>query len=218
MADAYLPKLCSLVWTDDEKNAIAIALKVAKPWNEKAPALAHVKVTLKAVKRKLLQLHLARQGNTCCYCRTILKGGGYFMIDREHVIPKRNYRRLAYATGNISVCCKRCNMQFKGERLGFVRDKTTIEANYMNGDEYLFIHPNYDCWFSHMARIALQINDALFVFYKFSTNDAKAVFTYDFFALNELEVESFNNAQGCKLPPAKLQDLRQRLSDLVLLI
>lgn len=215
MADPYVPKLCSLVWTDDEKNAIAAALKVAKPWNEKAPALAHVKDTLKVVKRKLLQLHLARQGDTCCYCRTVLKGGGHFMIDREHVIPKRNYRHLAYATGNISVCCKRCNMQFKGERLSFVRDKTTIEANHMQSGEYLLIHPNYDFWFSHMTRIALQINDALFIVYKFSTDDAKAAFTYDFFALKELEVESFNNAQGCKAPVARFQDLRQRLSDLI---
>lgn len=215
MVDLYTPKLSSLVWTDDEKNAIAAALKVAKPWNEKAPALAHVKGTLKIVKLKLLQLHLARQGNTCCYCRTVLKGGGHFMIDREHVMPKRKYRQLAYAIGNISVCCKRCNMQFKGERLSFVRDKTKIEANHMNSDEYLFIHPNYDFWFSHMTRIALQINDALFVFYKFSATDAKAAFTYDFFALNELEVESFNSAQGCKAPLAELQHLRQRLSDLI---
>ena len=119
MVDAYLPALSDFKFSADEEAAIAAAMLEESPW-DKVPA-AH-KDAMKGAKQRILSYHMARHKQQCCYCRAILQGGGYFMIDREHILPKSLYKPFTFAPWNLSVSCKRCNMQFKKDCVAFVID------------------------------------------------------------------------------------------------
>lgn len=192
MIDAYLPALSGLVFSVDETAAIQAALALPKPWDEKND---HIK----SVKNKIRSYHLARHGQTCCYCRVILQGGGRFMIDREHILPKGNtkYKLFCFEPWNLSTSCKRCNMEIKGEDDYFVIDKLDI-SKLKTGENYLFIHPNFDEWERHLIRESHQISRFLFVKFAIIENSAKGQYTFDYFKLEELEVESLDAAQGLR--------------------
>lgn len=194
MTDAYDPKLTTYTLDIAEEAAISAAMAADDPWDEKNDAIASVKAKIRA-------LHLARHGSTCCYCRTNLYGGGHFMIDREHVLPKKKYKGFTFAIWNLSVACKRCNMQFKGEQDCFVKNKLE-GAPFEDGDNYDFVHPNYDEWELHLNRQAQQSNKKMLVKYMIMGGSAKGAYTYDYFALRELEVDSFDQGQGIETVPA----------------
>ncbi|MDV5097286.1 hypothetical protein RYH74_08290 [Pseudomonas sp. LSJ-87] len=194
MTDAYLPALSELKFTAQEADAIKAALSLPKPWgvdNE------HIK----NVKNKIREHHLERHGQTCCYCRIILQGSGHFMIDREHILPKGNakYKILCYEPWNLSSSCKRCNMEIKGEDDNFVIDKTDASKLKLSSN-YLFVHPNFDEWEKHLTREAHQISRFVFVKYAIIDNSTKGQYTYEYFKLKDLEIESLNAAQGIKNP------------------
>lgn len=195
MNDAYLPKMSDLVLTQDELNAIATALATPSPWDIDEQLI-------KDAKNKIRAHHLARHGNTCCYCRTILHGGGHFMIDREHILPKgkAKYSPYCYETWNLSVSCKRCNMQFKGQDDKFVVDKVN-EASFPKAENYYIVHPNFDQWEQHLSRESLQFNQKLLVKYTLIGESEKGQYTRDYFSFKELEVNSFDEAQGIERPP-----------------
>jgi len=192
MDDAYTPAMTTLVLTPDEQNAVTAALAMAKPWDED-------NALIKSVKTKIRAHHLARHGETCCYCRTILHGAGYFMIDREHILPKGNptYKPYSFAIWNLSISCKRCNMQFKGEDDGFVADKKNT-ASFTSSSNYQFLHPNFDSWDQHLCRNAHQVNTKYVVKYTLTSTNPKGQYTYDYFDLKGLEIDSFDAAQGVK--------------------
>ncbi|WP_170436202.1 hypothetical protein [Ruegeria arenilitoris] len=65
----------------------------------------------------------------------------------------------------------------------------------MKSDNYLLIHPNFDLWDDHLTRLSVQVNAKTIV--KIVCRDTdKAVYTHDFFHLEELEIDSFDTAQG----------------------
>lgn len=123
------------------------------------------------------------------------------MIDREHVLPKGKaaYKPFCYEAWNLSISCKRCNMQFKGEDDDFVVDKLN-SANYQKRDNYLFVHPNFDEWELHLSRESQQVNRSILVKYTIIGNSPKGQYTYDYFDLKDLEVNSFDAAQGIERP------------------
>lgn len=192
MDDAYTPAMTTLVLTPDEQNAVTAALAKAKPWDEDNELI-------KSVKAKIRTHHLTRHGDTCCYCRTILHGAGHFMIDREHILPKGNptYKPYSFATWNLSISCKRCNMQFKGEDDDFVVDKINT-ASFTSSNNYQLLHPNFDLWDQHLCRDAHQVNTKYVVKYTFISTNPKGQYTYDYFDLKGLEINSFDAAQGIK--------------------
>ncbi|WP_157806771.1 MULTISPECIES: HNH endonuclease [unclassified Pseudomonas] len=192
MTDAYLPALSELEFTVDEESAIRAALALPKPWDEKNDYI-------KSVKTKIRAHHLARHGQTCCYCRIILQGSGHFMIDREHILPKGNakYRHLCFEPWNLSTSCKRCNMEVKGEDDGFAIEKID-PLKFKASGNYLFVHPNFDEWEQHLIREAHQISRFVFVKYAIIDQSEKGQYTYDYFKLKDLEIESLNAAQGLK--------------------
>lgn len=192
MDDAYIPAMTTLVLTPDEESAVTAALAKAKPWDEDNELI-------KSVKTKLRTHHLARHGNTCCYCKTILHGAGYFMIDREHILPKGNvaYKPYSFTTWNLSISCKRCNMQLKGEDDSFVVDKIN-PASFTLGSNYQLLHPNFDQWDQHLCRDARQVNMKYVVKYTLISMSPKGQYTYDYFDLKGLETDSFDAAQGVK--------------------
>ncbi len=198
MPDAYLPALSSFTLDAAETAAVTKAMKLGKPWDWK-PADPETKAALKSAKRKILNFHLQRHGSSCCYCRTGLKGAGPFMTDREHVLPKgkANYRAFSYTIWNLGVACKRCNMQFKGTGDSFVIDKADVAA-FQTCENYRFIHPNFDCWTDHLRRFEAALDEKRLVVFFNPTGSEKGKYTYEFFGLEQLALNSLDRGQGRK--------------------
>ena len=195
MTDPYLPALASFSFTKTEQKAITIAMAKHKPWKE-------TNADITSAKAKIRDFHLARRKNTCCYCCTNLHGGGYFMIDREHVLPKGKFKSFTFAIWNLSVACKRCNMEMKGELDSYVVDKSPT-APFHDSANYRFVHPNFDDWEAHLYREMSQINMRIVVKFAIVDDSAKGRFTHEFFKLKQLETDSFDTAQGGKLKAAQ---------------
>lgn len=195
MADPYLPTLANFSFDAAEISVIDLALAADKPWDY-VPGSPAEAALLKSAKDKILNLHLERHGWTCCYCRANLKGAGPFMTDREHILPKGKvaYKALSYTLWNLAAACKRCNLQFKRSGDDFVVDGDDASA-LSESDNYCFVHPNFDLWDEHLTRVAVQVN-AKNIVKILRKGTAKADYTYNFFSLQELEVDSFDAAQG----------------------
>lgn len=195
MADPYLPALAAFAFDAEEVTVINLALATDKPWDYEPSSAIEIEL-LKSAKKKILELHLERHGWTCCYCRTNLKGAGPFMTDREHILPKGKpaFKALSYALWNLAAACKRCNLQFKRSGDDFVINGDDPAA-LLASDNYRFVHPNFDRWDDHLTRIAVQANTKNIV--KILRSDSeKAAYTYDFFNLQDFEIDSFDAAQG----------------------
>ncbi|KRW59615.1 hypothetical protein AO726_12485 [Pseudomonas sp. TTU2014-080ASC] len=195
MIDRYLPALDEFALTVDEQNAVAAALTTLDPWGW-SPGGAQSKA-IASVKAKILSYHLQRHGHKCCYCRVNLYGGGAFMTDREHVLPKSiaGYRPWSYTMWNLGIACKRCNMEYKGSNTDFVVDPDD-EAQLMESEGYRFIHPNFDLYREHMSRSSQEANESVIVKYTIVPGSLKGEYTYNYFNLRGLEVNSFDRAQG----------------------
>lgn len=196
MTDPYHPPLNTFVLTTAEAHAIKAALLTSKPWDDADKVLGHAAI-LANLKKRLRTLHLDRHCNTCCYCKTNLHGAGHFMIDREHVLPKQKFKALSYEVVNISISCKRCNMEYKGNHLDFIIDQALAGTSSDNGANYLLVHPNYDRWTDHLRRSSRQVNEKVLVKYTVRSAD-KGRYTYDYFDLKQMEIDSFDKAQGLK--------------------
>ncbi|TPJ13724.1 HNH endonuclease [Mesorhizobium sp. B2-7-3] len=195
MDDAYTPTLEDFAFTDSEMEVITAALETEKPWDWKAGDERDE--TVKIIKKKIETFHLGRHKDQCCYCRRHLGGAGYFMIDREHVLPKSvgAFRLLSFEIWNLGVSCKRCNMQYKKERIDFVIDQAD-EGARKSSHNYRLIHPNFDNYEKHFDHYMLQKNGVTLQKFTRLEGSAKAEYTYDFFNLRGLEVGSFDEAQG----------------------
>lgn len=196
MADAYIPTLEDLSLSENEKTAIEVALGQANAWDHDCAELSHVKADLVSAKNKLVDHHLARHRGTCCYCRTVLAGTGPFQRDREHILPKGKFPELSYDPANLSVSCKRCNMEYKKEKTDFVLNEATILLNYEDPTRYFFIHPNFDRYEDYIMRTMVQAGASYVVTYAFISQVAKAQFTFDFFNLGEIQKDNWDAAQG----------------------
>lgn len=196
MTDPYTPTLDSIVFTAAEHAAIAAALLTSKPWDwQPGGAEGHA---LSSVKTKIRNLHMARHGNRCCYCRKNLHGGGHFIIDREHVLPKSRatFKLLAYEIWNLGIACKRCNMQYKKNKFDFLVDQADPKK-FRSGTNYRFIHPNYDLYKDHIRISMIQNDDFTIVKYT-KQGTEKGDYTYEYFNLKELEIGSCDLAQGAQ--------------------
>jgi hypothetical protein len=194
MSDPYTPTLDSLAFTDAEKAAIAAALQTPNPWSWKPGGAEEAAIV--SVKAKVRDLHMERHGDRCCYCRRNLHGGGHFVVDREHVLPKSHaaYRPLAFEIWNLGIACKRCNMQYKKDKIDFVVDPASPAALRTSAN-YRLIHPNYDLYKEHIG-ISMQQNDDITLVKYTKRGTDKGAYTYEYFNLKELEVGSFDAAQG----------------------
>ena len=212
MADPYEPLLDDFQIDEIESQAIEAALATDDPWGWKPGG--ELEDAIKAVKNKVRDYHLERHGNTCCYCRTNLAGAGPFMMDREHVLPKGKdaWKRYSFAIWNLGVACKRCNMQFKRRGDDFVIDKAD-PCQLQESENYRFIHPNFDRWEDHLTRYSAQANAKIIVIYRQTNNSAKSEYASEFFALSQLEIDSFDTGQGADPQPDE-SELAQRVRDL----
>ena len=180
------------VLTVEERDAIAVALTSNSPWKHEE-FLNPTKTALKSVKDKIKAYHLIRAANMCCYCRRSLRDEK-IGVDREHIIPKGKFKSLTYDIFNLSVACKRCNMDYKKERVDHIVDHETIETDFRNPNRYLIPHPNIDLYGSHIVRTSFQHDDGEVTTYKLITDKGK--FLYDFVRLDRLCVNELDIAQG----------------------
>lgn len=192
MNDAYAPPLCDFAFSVEEQAAIAAAMLGDKPWDTVS---AGHKDALKSAKHRIQAYHLKRHKQQCCYCRAILQGGGYFMIDREHILPKSKYKAFTFEPWNLSVSCKRCNMQFKKDCIAFVIDAQAAGPGD-TGANYQLVHPNFDRWEDHLLKATAQAGGDVLVKFSIRSGSPKGTYHYDYFALKELEIDTFDRAQG----------------------
>jgi len=178
--------------TANEREAIAHALLSNSPWTHKNFDNP-IKANLEAAKNKIKAYHLEKANFKCCYCRRSLQDAN-IETDREHIVPKAVFKSLTYNIFNLSVSCKRCNMQYKKERVDHIVDHTTIETDLRNPDRYLIPHPNIDNYVDHLVRTSLQHDDGEITTYRLITE--KGRFLYNFVRLDRLCVNEIDAAQG----------------------
>lgn len=153
--------------------------------------------TLEQIKRRIKDYHLLRQRNCCCYCSRNLYGEFRMVIDIEHIYPKSKLVNHMFTQKNLSASCKRCNMYIKKDSVKFINcnDFTNVKKKYLSRN-YKIVHPNLDIYKKHIKYIYKQEDRNVIIKYSILNNSSKGQYTYDFFRLNELELNSFDEAQG----------------------
>ena len=151
-------------------------------------------------KKKVKAYYLELEKEQCCYCKKNFTGEFKMVIDIEHILPKgkQEFKNLMFTLSNLNVACKRCNMTIKGTRVEFVTDVDKVASDHENSKYYKFIHPNVDNYFEHLKYHSVIENNHKVIKYQIVSNSLKGQYTYDFFRLNELEIDSFSLAQGTK--------------------
>lgn len=134
----------------------------------------------------------------CCYCRKNTLAEFKMILDIEHILPKSKFPQYMFATFNLSVSCKRCNLNIKKEDTSFVTDLVQADNEPQQSGLYKLIHPNLDDYFQHISYYTQTINNKKIIKYRIVNESIKGQFTYDYFKLSELEVDSLNQAQGLK--------------------
>lgn len=195
MTDPYMPALNTFLFSEDDIKAIELALAKDMPWDWKPKGA--VARDIKSVKDKIRAFHMLRHNHRCCYCRRDLKDGGHFMVDREHILPKsfEAYRHLTFCMWNLSVSCKRCNMEYKKNKDDFVVVKDD-PGRFEESGNYFIIHPNFDKYKDHISKSSIEYDDIVVVKFTKKAGSAKGAFTYDYFNLAGMEREMANDAQG----------------------
>jgi hypothetical protein len=203
--DYLKPGLTELVFTADEAAAIVTALASNDPWDEDAQGCNIIKGHLQSVKRKIKQHHLERQDFDCAYCKVSLTGRTGLSTDREHVLPKSKYKQHTYRAVNLTVACKRCNMEIKKDSLKFVINLT--DGQHMEDSaNFRIVHPNFDNWYVHLGIVSMRVDRQKLLKYILNPYSNKAMYTYNYFKLKDLEIASFDDAQG--VPDAGAPPLR----------
>jgi uncharacterized protein (TIGR02646 family) len=180
----------------DENDQLIIQAALARGgsvWND---------VTLDPVKQKIKQFFRDNGGEQCCYCRREMRDEFNMVIDIEHVLPKSLFREFMFELLNLNISCKRCNMRIKKERVDFLVDQATIAAKANQSDQYLMVHPNLDNYYANIDYIVNIHNTLKTVKYLHKT--AKGAFTYLFFELEKIEIDTLNTAQGINTAGSQL--------------
>jgi len=183
--------LANFSYSQAESDAIAVAMASARPWDCEAA---------EAIKRRIKAFHLQLGEELCCYCYRDVKGEFSMVLDIEHILPKRFYKPLTFDIRNLSVACKRCNMKMKRDDLDFLLLPVDV-ADIEDGEKYRLIHPNIDGRDAHLQRLVFQRNAKKMVKYVVIGDSEKGKFSYEYFRLQEFEVDSFDTAQGANQAP-----------------
>lgn len=194
--DPLVPPLAQFALSENEMAAVEHALSLDDPWDLDQEEMASVRTVLKELRDRIKDFHLERQHYLCCYCRDNLFAGGLFKIDREHIVPKSHCKPLTYTVSNLSVACKRCNMEIKKNKIGLFHNPATIKDTHLDKDSYKIIHPNFEVYENFISRTQLQDGTSVLVKFNKKKEDAKTEFTFEFFKLKDLEYNSFDAAQG----------------------
>lgn len=151
-------------------------------------------------KRRVKEYYRNLGNEQCCYCKKNFQGEFNMVIDIEHILPKGKpeFRELMFVLTNLNVACKRCNMNIKSTKTDFLHSINTAANNHEDSNQYKFIHPNSDVYFDHLEVFQRIENDKKLIKYRVVADSSKGNYTYKYFRLNELEIDSINQAQGLK--------------------
>ncbi len=151
---------------------------------------------IKPVKDKI-KTYFRNIDNCCCYCRRVFEGEFRFDIDIEHILPKSKieFKHHMFTPYNLNISCKRCNMEKKGKKTSFVTSINDVINQPFVSKHYKFIHPNLDIYCQNIKHLVHIEDNNKFIKYIVLTDD-KGQYTYDFFELEELEINQVNEAQG----------------------
>lgn len=169
-----------------------------KIWGNKK--LAGVKAKIKAHYRSLLE-------ESCCYCCKNIHGEFKLVLDIEHILPKAHFKKFEFSPFNLSVACKRCNMNIKQDDTSFLKDLDVAKINPTDTANYKIIHPNLDYYYDHLCYETAIRNNSKMVKYTVANDSDKGAFTYEYFRLKELEIDTINIAQGIVTEQKKFSDL-----------
>lgn len=200
----------TLIVLSETELAIIESIRVAgaKSWDLKE--FAKIKSRIKDHYRKL-------QSQQCCYCRKNFHGEFNMVIDVEHILPKSHpkFVKYMYEPFNFSAACKRCNMFIKKNDISFLEDVDETEKTPRSSSNYKFIHPNLDKYFEHLAYDVSMRNDKKLIKYTPMNSSSKGSYTYTYFKLHQLEIDSINENQGVSesplISPAIEPDLAQQI-------
>ncbi|MNL06511.1 hypothetical protein D3C87_1271470 [compost metagenome] len=149
---------------------------------------------LNDIKRRIKNHYLDINHNQCCYCRKDFEDEFMLVLDIEHVLPKSLFGDFMFKLFNLSVSCKRCNMRIKRNRVDFLTDHTVVHLNADDPDEYLFSHPNLDNYFTNIEYLVTIHNHRKSI--KYLQLTPKGIYTYAYFELEKIEIDTLNEAQG----------------------
>lgn len=181
-----------MFFTDEERVLIQQAIADGGDiWNN--DKVADIKVKIKKHYRDLYEIE------ACCYCRRDFRDEHNIVIDIEHVLPKSRYAEFIFEMDNLNISCKRCNMKIKREKHDFVVNVATIRNNFKISQQYKFIHPNFDVYADNLDHLNITINNSKLV--KFNKKSLKGDYTYTYFKLDKIEINTFNAAQGIVVRP-----------------
>ena len=205
-----MPKL---TFTDAEKGHMKSAVASGhEAWSEQY---------LSGIKKKLKEQHLTKQFNCCCYCSRDLKGEFKLVIDIEHILPKSIFTNHMFTPKNLSVACKRCNMNIKQADVSFLTVATEDLPNRVFRSQfYKFVHPNLDNIEAHLNLEIVRLSRRKKIIkYVVLNESSKGQFNYDYFKLKRLEENAFDEAQD--LPSraeVKNSELAHKFEELVRLL
>lgn len=173
-------------FTEDEKCIIAECINEGgRVWENKK---------LDDIKTKIKDYYMHKHHECCCYCHRNLHGEFRMVIDIEHILPKSLFPDFMFDLENLNIACKRCNMKIKRDKTDFVVDINTVKSNYKQSEQYYFIHPNLDVYQDHMIYELYIKNDIKLIKYTHISN--KGEYTYNYFKLMDLEIDTLDRAQG----------------------
>lgn len=189
-----------------DRIAIRWALKKSVPWDvdsKKSPFRTDPRAKrITGLKKRLKIYHLKKQGQRCCYCRTLLKGRS-IETDREHIVQKELFRELSFHPFNLSVACKTCNMTNKSTKTihlrGYRRNSKLYSKNLTEIKNYNIVHPNIHNWQDHI-KMKMK-DDGISAVLHYRPLTSRGWFTYKFFNLHALEIHQ--NVQEQKGPTTK---------------
>lgn len=181
-----------LQFSSDEARLIDLA------WND--GVLDWGNPVLLPVRMKIRNHHRLIQRDKCCYCRKAFLQGHPLEVDVEHILPKAKYRGLAVSLVNLTVACKRCNMQVKKERNDFIVGSLEFsdEADISNNLRYKIIHPNLDAYSDHINAIFVDVDNIVLRRYMVVTGSSKGGATVEYFLLRDLEEDTLDEIQGLR--------------------
>jgi len=152
--------------------------------------------TLDRLKGKIKDFYTSNDTSKCCYCAKLFQGEFRLVIDIEHVLPQAHFASERFVVQNLNVACKRCNMLIKKDDLTFLFNPA-IANNYYDSSHYKLIHPNLDVYTDHLILNTFRNGDSILNKYVIKTID-KGLFTYQYFQLQETEIDTISKAQGIK--------------------
>ncbi|WP_137279200.1 HNH endonuclease [Pseudomonas rhizoryzae] len=149
------------------------------------------------IKRRLKEHLLAEQYNTCCYCQRNLSGEFRMILDVEHILPKHVFCHCIFDLPNLAVSCRRCNFHVKGKKVDFFDKRILLfpkilKSELFKKEYYDFVHPNLDDRFAHLCIEVSQKGPKVIVRYEILSPLGQK--TYDYFRLNQLEINSWDDA------------------------